>query len=300
MILNIRDMDVLRRVMELGSITAAAVELNISQPAVSKMLQQAEQRLGFPLFIRQKTKLVPTIEAQLLLPDALSVFSAIETVQRLAADLRAGGSGVLTIACIPAFANSILPEVIHRFRIDRPDAAIALRPFDAPDAIDLIANCRAEIGVIIGPVGTAGVLASRLCTTELGCVLPPGHPLTTKGEIEPKDLVDMPLICPGLHLPIGAQVSRAFADADVPLRIAVEVAQSTVACVLVQAGAGIALLEGFGLYTARAHGLVTRPFRPAISSIARVLMPRHRAPSQAALAFVKMLRQVVQERGFVN
>jgi DNA-binding transcriptional LysR family regulator len=52
--LSLREMDIFRRVMELGSITAAAAALNISQPAASRLLQQAEERLGFPLFRREK------------------------------------------------------------------------------------------------------------------------------------------------------------------------------------------------------------------------------------------------------
>ncbi len=61
--LSLREMDVFRRVMELGSITGAANQLRISQPAASRLIKQAEQRLGFPLFVRQKKRLIPTTEA---------------------------------------------------------------------------------------------------------------------------------------------------------------------------------------------------------------------------------------------
>ena len=66
MAISVREMDVFRCVMQSGSVTNAAITLNISQPAVSRMLQQAEERLGFRLFEREKKRLKPTTEAQTL------------------------------------------------------------------------------------------------------------------------------------------------------------------------------------------------------------------------------------------
>jgi hypothetical protein len=71
-----RELEVFRRVMELGTITAAAEVLHISQPAVSRTLQQAERRLGFPLFLRRKKRLLATAEAQSLFPETVSAFAA--------------------------------------------------------------------------------------------------------------------------------------------------------------------------------------------------------------------------------
>ena len=71
MLLTVREMEVFRRIMERGSITAAAAALGVSQPSVSKTLQQAEERLGFKLFTRQRKRLIPTTEADALFPEAL-------------------------------------------------------------------------------------------------------------------------------------------------------------------------------------------------------------------------------------
>ena len=60
--LSVRELEVFRLVMELGTVTAAAEALHISQPAVSRTLQQAERRLGFPLFLRRKKRLLATPE----------------------------------------------------------------------------------------------------------------------------------------------------------------------------------------------------------------------------------------------
>jgi DNA-binding transcriptional LysR family regulator len=297
MTLGLRELEVFRSIMELGSVTAAAAALNISQPAVSRMLQQAESRLGFPLFLRQKKRLLPTAEAEALLPETLDAFAAIDTVLRRAKDLREGRSGILNIAAIAAFANALLPESVQRFQATRPDVTVTLLVFNAQDVARRVASHRADLGVIIDSVAIPGTSVSELCVTEFGCILPRRHPLARKSHVTPADLERERLIGLSPHLPLGAQASRVFADANVPLRLAIEVSQSTVACALVRAGAGVALLDGLGFTGAPGRDLVMRPFRPAIRIVARLVQPRHRPLSRLAQEFVPVLDAVLAHAG---
>ncbi|QQO12532.1 hypothetical protein JJB99_24060 [Bradyrhizobium diazoefficiens] len=102
-------------------------------------------------------------------------------------------------------------------------------------------------------------------------MLPIGHRLAVKAALSAPDLADEPVICPGPHLSIGAAIVIAFAEANLRLRIAVEASQSSIACELVQPGAGIAILDGLGLLSARTNDLVRRPFAPSLQGVARLL-----------------------------
>lgn len=300
MLLGLRELEVFRAVMQEGSVTAAAALLRVSQPAVSKMLQQAEARLGFALFLRQGRRLRPSAEAMALFPETLNAFAALDLVQRLAGDLRAGRAGVLSVAAIPSLANSILPAALARFRAARPDVSVVLHAVQAPEALRLMEQARVDVAAIIGPVGGADVQVVETCATELGCLMPEGHELAGRAALGPADLAPYPLISPGGQWPLGGLLGVAFADADVPLRIALEVPQATVAGALVREGAGIAVLDGFGLASARRDGaaLVVRPFRPRMLSVARLLRPRHRPPSRLAEAFRATLVEVAAAQGF--
>ncbi|HEY4250929.1 MAG TPA: LysR family transcriptional regulator [Roseomonas sp.] len=289
MIFDLREMEVFRRVMELGTVTAAAQALHISQPAVTRMLQKAEARLGFALFVREKRRLRPTVEAQLMFPETLGAFTAIALVQRLALELREGRAGILGIAAIPSVASSILPAAIRRFRDRRPESAITLQTFSAHDVIQRIASHRDDLGFIIGPVGNAAVAVRDLRSSELTCVMPRDHPLAALPAIGPDDLAGHPLICPSRNLVLGEEMARAFAARNVPFRIAVEVSQSHAACALVRGGVGVALMDGFGLMAARADDLASRPFRPAILSTARLITATLRPPSRLAQDFIAAL-----------
>ncbi len=145
--LSIRELEVFRRVMELGTITAAAEALHISQPAVSRTLQQAERRLGFPLFLRRKKRLLATPEAQSLFPETVSAFAAFDVVQKRAADLQAGRAGGLNIAAISAFANALLPAAVAKFRQSRPGVVITLQSMSALQVATHVANHQADLGI---------------------------------------------------------------------------------------------------------------------------------------------------------
>ncbi|WP_245214468.1 LysR family transcriptional regulator [Pararoseomonas indoligenes] len=289
MTFELREMEVFRRVMELGSVTAAAAALNVSQPAVTRMLQKAEARLGFALFVRERRRLRPTAEAQIMFPGTLGAFTAIELVQRMAGELREGRAGILAIAAIPSLASSILPAAIRRFREMRPESAITLQTFSAHEIIQRIASHRDDLGFIIGPVGHEALVVRDLQSTGLACVMQPGHPLASRRSIGPEALADHPLICPSRNLVLSEQVARAFADRNIPFRIAVEVSHTHAACALVRAGVGIALMDGFGLMGARADDLVSRPFRPTLPSTARLVTARLRPASRLAQDFIRAL-----------
>jgi DNA-binding transcriptional LysR family regulator len=296
--LSLREMDVFRRVMELGSVTAAAEVLNVTQPAASRMLQQAEERLGFPLFRREKKRLRPTAEAEALFPEAVGAFAAIDAVQRLASELKTGQTGTLTVAVIPALANALLPLAVQRFKDGRPGVLVRVITSSAHDIAHLVRNQRADLGVIIGPMTTPGVVLSELCSTDLGCVMPSDHPLTVREALCPADLAGSQLIGLARHLPLGVQVARAFADANVPFQLSVEVTQSTVALSLVRARLGIALLDGFSCMSAWSADLSVRPLIPTTKSVARILQSRDRPLARLAAEFSDVLHAVAGHLSF--
>jgi DNA-binding transcriptional LysR family regulator len=297
MAMTVREMEVFHRVIQSGTVTGAADTLSISQPAVSRMLQQAEKRLGFRLFARQNKRLIPTTEAQTLFLEVANVFAAIEQAQRLADELRDGEAGLLTLATVTGPGHTIVPEAVRQFRSDRPNVSVVIHTLTGPEVVARVAQGRADLGLTVGPVGHPSVESSVLCATDLGCVLPAGHRLTAKKALSAADVANEPVICPGPHLSIGAAIVSAFAEANLRLRIAVETSQSTIACELVRSGAGVAILDGFGLLAARATNLVTRPFVPRLQSVARWLKPRHRPASRSIEAFVATVRHVTAETG---
>ena len=111
--MNLRHLEAFRAVMLSGSVTHAAQSLNLSQPAVSKMLAELEHQLGFQLFQRSRgSALTVTPEADAFYYEVERSFSGIAALKRVAEDIRNMATGTLRIAALPALAVSFLPRVI--------------------------------------------------------------------------------------------------------------------------------------------------------------------------------------------
>ena len=292
---TLRDLQVFRAVMECGSVTRAAQQLRMSQPAASKMLRQAEDRLGFQLFIREGKRLVPTAEAHALLPEWLGAAAALDGVSRLADALRKGRSGRLTIAAVPVLATALLPEVVQAFRTREPGVLISIRACTALEAAHLVADHRADLAVILGRTADLRVETERLGASAIGCVLPPCHPLTRRRRLSLADLADQHVISLTPQQPVGAMLRQALAQEPRMGQVVVEVTQSSTACALVRAGAGLAVLDGFGLREARAQGLLVRPLQPVLPLEVCLLRPRHHAQSGSAAHFIAQLRETARQ-----
>jgi DNA-binding transcriptional LysR family regulator len=293
--LSVRELEVVRAVMELGRVTAAAESLGMTQPAASKMLQMAEERLGLQLFIRRHKRLIPTPEAHALLPGVVSALSALNDIARVAENLRSGRAGELSIATNPALATVLLPDAIEVFRSRWPNASVVLRAYTTLETVNLIANQRADIGLIIGGSADPRTEMRVLRKIRIGCVLPKGHPLASKKALSVADLVDYPIISLGPHQPTGVTIRRLFQESNAPVRLAVETSQSTIACALVRANVGIAVLDGLGLQTASTLGLPVRPLLPQQHLEICVVLARHRTLSRLAQEFLSILDETVRK-----
>ena len=301
--LHLRHLEIIRTVAKAGSEAAAARLLNVSQPAVSRMLRQVEAELGFELFKREHGRLSVTNEARALLPEVTKVFDAFETALRLAGDIGAGRTGMITIAATPTLATSILPHAIRRFRESRELVQLVIHTLPNQEVIDSVAALRADIGLVLVPPQDTMIKSQNFGAVDLVCVLPPGHALTALPAIKMSDLVSNPLISFGGQRPIGALVESAFRQAGLQRTIDIEVTHSATACALVRAGLGIAILDRLALMDDQFPSLVTRPLEPGVRIIARLLRARDRQLSRLTELFVADLEYVLQglmERGILH
>ena len=295
MILDTRELSVLRAVIERGSVTLAASALNVSQPAVSRTLAQIEHRLGISLFRRERQRLHLTPEAEMLYGDIVQAVCAIEAVERRARDLKDGRSGALRIASIAAFANSILPRTVARLRQRKPGIEYVIDIFTAREVAQRVATFRAEVGLLIDTATIPGIDIEELITFPFGCLMPADHPLASRSSLRVTEIAAEPLICLNRALPLGGLAQRLFEQQDLALRPVAEVSQSSVASALVAAAAGIALLDQSSTLALSMAGFAFVPITPAERIVGRIVLPGWGGRTAASLEFCAELRALVQE-----
>jgi DNA-binding transcriptional LysR family regulator len=293
--LTLRQLDVLRLMLETGSTTETGRLLRISQPAVSKLLQQMQNQFDLRLFTREHGRLVPTQEARILAPELIHALAAVNGVLRRMGDLQGTTGGLLTIAATPTLANTLVPQAMARFLVQHETVEIRVNTALNQEVIDSVADHRADIGLVLMPANDAATLARNLTAANLVCVMPSGHSLGVLAEVTPRDLAGVRLISYSARQPIGALIDVAFEAAGLRRVVAVEVTQSWTGCALAAAGGGVAVVDGYALLGRAFPDLLVRPFRPRVSIIARLLHAQHRPLSRIAADFVTNLRDVIRD-----
>jgi len=261
MALSLRQIEVIRAVLRAGTLTSAARQLGVSQPGISRVLRNAEGRLGLLLFERRSGRLHPTPEALALYPDIEKIYAEIDAIQRAATDLKRARGGRLSLVSIPSIATTILADAMGRLAKTGPDLRITLRTALNYEVIESVRTGAAELGFAYDVPNHPAVTATEIGQTRLVCVLPKGHRLAARAAVDARDLDGLPLVSFSGTLAIGAALESAFAEAGATRRIGVEVGQTFLACALVNAGAGIAVVDDLVVASLR-RGLVVRPFAP--------------------------------------
>jgi DNA-binding transcriptional LysR family regulator len=299
-LINLKHVEVFHAVMRTGSVTAAARMLNVTQPAVSATLKHFESRLQMKLFERAGGRLIPTPEAQALLPDVAGIYGRIEAMERLVQDLAGGRLGTLSIAAASPIANGYLARAVASFLQAHPGARITLQSLASPQVLDRVANREAELGVAYEPVVHAEVQTELLAHNSIACVMRKDHPLAQRTEILVPDLAPHSLIT---YLPqalLRPYVDRALSEAGISPNITVQVGLSITGIALAYHGAGIALVEPQLLESMPLPGLVARPLLPRIEVKTLLLLHRTTPRSRLLEQFVTHLRSDLESTRSVH
>lgn len=169
--MRLKHIEAFNALMLTGTVSGAARLLHVTQPAVTQTLKLAELQLGYPLFTRQRNRLVPTREAQALYPEVQRLMTQLEAVRRLAGALGGGGPGAgLRILIVPSLAVRALPEALTIFRRRHADMPISVRALHSNEVAQAMALREGDVGIVYGNAGHSGLQEETVAVGRLVCV----------------------------------------------------------------------------------------------------------------------------------
>jgi DNA-binding transcriptional LysR family regulator len=286
-----RQLEAFRAVMMMGSITAGADHLRLSQPAVTRLIRDLERSLDLSLFERERGRVRPTSAALALVREIDRCFVGWDRIAKTAADIRQGRKGRLRIAAIPALAVGVLPEILARFLADRPRLSVDVMDGSALEIAEWIADGAYDLGFATTAATHSSVQIHTLPPVRAVAVLAPDHRLARHSAVRPADLAGELLIAPYRSTRLRARLEDALARAGVEMQPRIETSLSAVAGAVAAAGGGVAIVEAFTAELLKGTGAVVRPFRDGLEIDYAVLTPAERRLSAAAEAFLKAALQ---------
>jgi DNA-binding transcriptional LysR family regulator len=261
--LRIRQIEAFRAVMQRHTVTRAAHELHISQPAVSRLIADLEARVGFVLFERQQGRFTPTAQARVLYEEVERAFVGLDRVAQAAEQIRAMRRGTLRVAGSPAVALDLLPEVVTRFAHAHPGVDVTLLAHSASTVVDKVASGQCDVGLIAEPVPHPAVRGEPLAEAAMRCIVPRTHRLARKRVVRPADLRDEPFISFPPSFESRSAIDRVFVEAGVSRALSIEAQLSQTIVAFVANGAGVALIDPVTAAYAR-HRVAVKPFEPVV------------------------------------
>ncbi|WP_188607648.1 LysR substrate-binding domain-containing protein [Chelatococcus reniformis] len=263
-----------------GSLTAAAAELGLSVPALSRRIQALEQDLGQPLLRRLPRGVTPTPRGATYLTDA---GEAIDRLRAATHALREGPERPrVRVSLIPSLATSWLMPRLRRFHALHPSIEVELDP--SQDYADLDGGAF-DFAIRLGELAPAGIPSEPLLDVHVHPVCDPT--LAASGALRtPADLAHQALLGPGHRPEFWPEWARAHAldpAALEPIRridglLLYEAAAS---------GMGVAIALDAVVAPYLASGRLVRPFEAPVRSSRsfRLLSPRLRRSSRPARIF---------------
>lgn len=292
--MNLRQLETFRAIMIAGSTQAAARVLNVSQPAVSRMLIHTESALGVSLFERKKGRLVATEEAHLLHREIEPLFLAVEAAQSRIHDIRDGRTGSIRVVATPSLATSVVASGLKSLLRQSPDIRISLdvRRWEML-ATQLEANS-ADIGFVLTTGDRPELKSIPLMTARMVCIMPEDHPLAARRAINPDDLIGQPFITLARSSPLGDLTAHALGQVADRVATVCETRYCNTACSLVQNRIGIALVDQFSVASQVFPGIVTRAFEPEIPVTAFAVLSRNRSASRLTERLIREVRHQLE------
>lgn len=223
----------------------AAQTLHMSQPPLSRSIQDLERRLGAKLLARTRRKVELTPEGARFLAEAKRLLAQLERALIEVGSMAAGAGGRLRLGFVSLADFGVLPGLLKAFKAARPGVALALREMLSPEQAMALEAGELDFGLLLPPV--AGDLEHLVVQRErFVAALPARHRLARGGtrrlavrELAEEAFVMAPRdIAPGLHDIVALLTSRAGFSP----RVAQEAIQMQTVVSLVSSGLGVALV----------------------------------------------------------
>ncbi len=178
-----------------GSLSKAARELHVSQPALSRSLAKLEEELGQPIFERQPRSMALTDAGALLLPRALDVINILDDVKSEIRD--DGKTGRLRIGAIPTVAPYLLPELLRKYSKKYPEVTVEVTEMVTEDLIKACEYGEIDLAILALPIAAKNLDTKELFVEELLLILPKDHPLASKKSVTVKEVEHFPFVLLG-------------------------------------------------------------------------------------------------------
>lgn len=270
----------------------AAERLHMSQPPLSRQIQQLERELGVTLISRTNRVAALTPAGMNFLVDARRLLRLAEDAHRSVRKIASGSEGSLVIGFTSASTYSLIPKLVALTSAELPNLKVELRELVTGAQIDELESKRLDVGFLRLPIDRSRMNAIRVTSERMVLALREGHPLLEFDTVALPQLDDMPFI---MFTPAEGRyhhkiLSQALDDEGAHPRVVQYARETHTILGLVGAGVGSAVIPESAMRL-RPHNVEIRPLATARKLVSETHMAWRKDNLNPALdSFERLVR----------
>ncbi|AZJ21122.1 MULTISPECIES: LysR family transcriptional regulator [Bacillus] len=272
------------------SISAAAKQLHLSQPTLSRQLKDLEMELGTNLFIRGNRKISLTEEGKYLFKKAKEIVDLADKTEANLKDSKEMISGEVYIGAGETEAMHLIAKTLKVLIKDYPNIRFHLYSGNADDIKSKLDSGLLDFGVVIEPTDKQKYEYAQLPAKDTwGVLMCKDSPLSDKQVISPVDLIDKPLFI-SRQSTVSNELTGWFGQSIDNLNIVATYNLLYNAALMVEEGIGYALCIDKIINTSGNSKLCFKPLQPKLEANLNIIWKKNQVFSNAAHAFINQLR----------
>lgn len=208
--LKLRHLRAIDAVAAHRSLVRASAALGLSQPALTRSLQDSEQALELKLFERHARGVTPTEAGEAVWASARRILAEIGRLEEELDRLTSASDGVIALGALPVAAVGLLPAVLAGLKSSHPRLQVRLVQGRTEELLPLLAVGQLDliVGRLYDPLTPDGMRREALYDEPISVVGRAGHPILAEAAPSPASLVHYDLVLPTLTQRMGQEVER--------------------------------------------------------------------------------------------
>ncbi|MBA3870235.1 MAG: LysR family transcriptional regulator [Anaerolineae bacterium] len=296
MALNLHLLRIFTTVATTGNFSQAAKQLYISQPAVSRGVQELERQLDLVLIDRSMNSFTLTEGGRLLYQHGLHIFAAERAAEIALEELHGLVRGQLALGASQTIGTYLLPPLLRQFHRRYPGVRLMLDILNTHQIIERLVSAPLDLAFVEGPVDQPNLIISPWRVDTLVVIAAPDHPLVKKQPLSAADILAQPFIMREIGSGTRENIEMAVKARGVELDIAMELGDTSAIKEAVAAGLGISIVSEATIKLERAVGKLVVLDVPdfILTRTMSQIAVAQRPLSRAATIFQNMLKESIE------
>ena len=277
--------------------TKAAEEIHITQPSLSLLIRQLEEKLKVKLITRSTRQVALTEMGKAFLPLAENVVLDMDSAVRHMRDLAELEQGKVTVAAFPSVAANQLPPILVAFRRRYPKVRVQVVDGIWNTVVESVRSGEADFGIGSRPPVMGNLAYQEIYNDEVMLLATEDHPLASEKSLSWHQIMEEEIIVLSPDTGVRQSIDAALDGTGITLKPILEPALVQTAAALVSAGAGLGVILSSYLSAIQMDGLVAIPLeKPNILRPVGIITRKDWVMSPAAKVMLKMAIDGLHEK----